>query len=180
MAETAARQERVKEPEKKTTHEITPAKRPARHLAPVSAFEREIDSLFDEFRHRFSWPRLFGRERRFAPLEERIPIPSIDVYEKNDEVIVKAELPGMSKNDIEVTLTDSTLTVKGEKRKEEEVKEGDYYRSERSFGSIVRTVDLPSEVKADQAKATFGDGVLEVRLPKTEEAKQKPVKIQIQ
>lgn len=180
MAETAAKQEKVKEPEKKTPREIIPAKRAPRHLTPMSAFDREIDSLFDEFRHRFSWPRLFGRERWFAPLEERLPIPNIDVYEKADEVVVKAEFPGMSKSDIEVTLTDSTLTVKAEKRKDEEVKEDDYYRSERSFGSIVRTVDLPSEVKADQAKATFADGVLEVRLPKTEEAKQKPVKVQIQ
>jgi len=94
-------------------------------------------------------------------------------------VVVKVDLPGMSKENIDVTLTNSSLTVKGEKKKEEEVKHEDYYYCERSFGSVLRTVDLPSEVKADQATATFSHGVLEVRLPKTEEAKQKTTKVPI-
>ena len=108
-----------------------------------------------------------------------VQMPAVDVYEEKDEVIVKAELPGLSKEDLDVTLTESTLTLKGEKKKEEEVKEKNFYRSERSSGSFVRTIDLPSEVKTDQTKTSFKNGVLEVRLPKTEDAKKKVTKVKI-
>ncbi len=93
--------------------------------------------------------------------------------------MVKAELPGMDKDNIEVNLTDHTLTIKGEKKKEEEIKEKDYYRAERSYGSFFRTVELPKEVHSDKVKAHFKNGILEVRLPKTEEAKAKEVKVKV-
>ena len=108
-----------------------------------------------------------------------LQMPAIDVYEEKDEVVVKAELPGLSKEDLDVTLTESTLTLKGQKKKEEEVKEKNFYRSERSSGSFVRTIDLPAEVKTDQVKASFKNGVLEIRLPKTEDAKRKVTKVKI-
>ena len=146
----------------------------------LARWERDLEGVFgdflDDIRPLQPWSRIL-RPGRF--LIDR-PIPSTDVYEKGDEVIVRAEVPGMSKDDLEVSLTDSTLTLKGEKRHEEEVKEEDYHRCERSFGSILRTVELPSEVKADDAKATYKDGVLEVRLPKTEQAKQKSVKLAVE
>jgi HSP20 family protein len=147
----------------------------------LARWERDLESvfedLFEDFGRTRPWARLLEPKRLRALMK---PIPSIDVLEQGDEIVVRAELPGMQKEDIDVRLTDSTLTVKGEKKREEEVKEEDYHRSERTFGSILRTVSLPAEVKADAAKATFKDGVLEVRLPKTEEAKQKPVKVQVQ
>jgi len=105
--------------------------------------------------------------------------PSLDVFEEKDDIVVKADLPGMNKEEIEVTVTGDVVTIKGEKKKEEEVKEKDYYRRERSYGSFVRSVELPCEVKSDQIKANFKDGVLEVRMPKTEEAKKKCVSIKI-
>jgi len=74
---------------------------------------------------------------------------------------------------------ESTLTIKGEKKKEEEIKEKNYYRSERSSGSFTSTLELPAEVKTDQAKASFKDGILEIRAPKTEEAKKKLMKVKI-
>ena len=86
----------------------------------------------------------------------------------------------MSKDDVEVTLTDNSLTIRGEKKTEQEVKEEDYYRRERSFGSVSRTVTLPADVKTDQVKATFKDGVLEIELPKTEEAKRKATKVKVE
>jgi len=107
-----------------------------------------------------------------------IKTPSLDVFEEKDEIVVKADLPGMNKDEIEVTVTENVVTIKGEK-KEEEVKEKDYYRRERSYGSFVRSVELPSEVKSDQIKANFTDGVLEIRMPKTEEAKKKSVSVKI-
>jgi HSP20 family protein len=92
---------------------------------------------------------------------------------------VKAELPGMEKENIEVNLTDHMLTIKGEKKKAEEVKEEKYYRSERSYGAFVRTLELPRDVHGDKIKATFKNGVLEVRMPKTEEAKAKEIKVKV-
>ena len=93
--------------------------------------------------------------------------------------MVTAELPGIDKDNISVNLTDHTLTIKGEKKKEEEIKEENYYRSERSYGSFLRTLELPRDVHADKVKASFKNGVLEVRLPKTEEAKAKEVKVKV-
>lgn len=142
------------------------------------AWEHELDHWFDDFRRRLRVPSLWSSER-WWPAEVEMQVPAVDVYEKDDEVVVKAEIPGLSKDQIEVNLTDSTLTVKGEKKKEEEVKEHDYYRSERSFGSFSRTIMLPAEVRADGAKATFNDGVLEVHVPKTEAAKRKAVKVKV-
>jgi HSP20 family protein len=92
---------------------------------------------------------------------------------------VKAELPGIDRDNIDVNLSDHTLTIKAEKKKEEEVKEENYYRSERSYGSYVRTLDLPRDVRRDKVKATFKNGVLEIRMPKTEEAKAKEIKVKV-
>ena len=157
-----------------------------RSAAPVARWdwdrdvERLFDRWFDDVRHVFRWPRLWSPER-WLPGREivRLGTPSVDVYEEKDEVVVKVDLPGVAKDEIEVSLSDSRLTIKGEKKKEEEVKEDDYYRWERTYGAFTRTVDLPAAVKADAVKATFKDGVLEVRLPKTEEAKQKVVKVKV-
>jgi HSP20 family protein len=93
--------------------------------------------------------------------------------------VVKAELPGMEKDNIDVTLSDNRLTIKGEKKKEEEVNKKGYYRSERSYGSFVRSLELPSEVQTDKIKAAFKNGVLEIRLPKTEQAKKKETRVKI-
>jgi HSP20 family protein len=104
----------------------------------------------------------------------------VDVFEEKDDIVVKAEIPGIDKDNIEVNLSDHILTIKGQKKKEEEVKEENYYRSERSYGSFVRTLELPKEVHADKVKANFKNGVLEVRMPKTEEAKAKEIKVQVE
>jgi HSP20 family protein len=106
--------------------------------------------------------------------------PIVDVFEEKDDIVVKAELPGIEKDNIEVNLADHTLTIKGEKKKEEEIKEANYYRAERSYGSFLRTLDLPRDVRADQVKASFKNGILEVRMPKTEEAKAKEIKVKVE
>jgi HSP20 family protein len=142
-------------------------------VAPIErAFDRLLDHLFRDFHH---WPSLGGRE----PWWPRHKMPPTDVYEEKDQVVVKAELPGMGKEDVNVTLADHTLTIKGEKTKKEEVKEENYHRWERSYGSFVRVVDLPTEVKSDDVKAEFKDGVLTVRLPKSEEVKHKQVQVKV-
>jgi HSP20 family protein len=104
----------------------------------------------------------------------------VDLYEQNDEIVVKAELPGLDADDIEVSITDHLLVLRGEKRKEEEVNERDYYRSERVYGEFVRTVPLPAEADPEKVTATINNGVLEIHLPKSEEAKKRQIQVQVQ
>ena len=152
-----------------------PAKaEPARLHWPFEGVEKRFE---DFLRRPFSmagpawWPGLKEAGSEIAP--------SIDIYEEGDEVVVKAELPGMKKEDIEVNLTDDSITISGEKKTEERVERKGYYRHERSYGSFARSFTLPSEVRTDEVKAEFKDGVLEVRVPKTEEAKKKVKKVTI-
>ena len=151
---------------------------PRRPLETMSRLEQDMERLFHEF-----WRRpllsLWGPEHSWPGRILSLQMPAMDVYEEKDEVVVKAEVPGLSKEDLEVTLTESTLTLKGEKKKEEEIKEEHFYRSERSSGSFARSIELPSEVKTDQAKASFKNGILEIRLPKTEEARKKVTTVKI-
>lgn len=153
---------------------------PSKPVPSVPTWVHEMDRWFEDFWHRRRWPTLFGPERwaHFPML--RMETPSVDVYEKDNQIVVTAEIPGMSKKDVEVDLTDSTLTIRGTKKKEEEIKDKGYYHSERSYGAFARTISLPAEVKAEGAKASFKEGVLEVRLPKTATPKQKPLKVAVQ
>ncbi len=143
----------------------------------LSPFERMEDLFESFFRRPFGRPRWPGIPKW---LEEIEPSPSVDIFEEGDDVVVKTELPGMSRDDIEVNLSDDALTLSGEKKKEEKVEKKDYYRLERSYGSFSRSFSLPAEVQTDKAKASFKKGVLEVRIPKTEEAKKKVQKIKIE
>jgi len=149
---------------------------PSKVLAPFEEVERWFE---DFFRRPFSllgpsWlPRM-----RFPELEEISPV--VDIYEEGDDVVVKAEMPGIKKDDVDVSLTDNTITISGEKKKEEKVEKKNYYRLERSYGSFTRTFRLPAEVQSDKAKAKFKEGVLEIRVPKTEEAKKREKKVKVE
>lgn len=158
----------------KETKEVAP---PRRSFVTFPRWEQDMERMMEEFfgqRMRPWWPERWFRSEGMEPTS-----PAVDFYEDKDDIVVKAELPGIDKNNVEVNLTDHTLTIKGEKKKEEEVKKKNYYRSERSYGSFVRTLDLPTDVHADRVKATFKEGILEVRLPKTEEAKKKEIKVKV-
>ena len=171
----------MSKPEKiKEENRETQAVAPWRSFPELQRMEWEMERLFDSF---------FGP--RWSPLGTRRSWPGIgqdtaglsvdvDLYEDKDEIIAKAELPGMDKGDIEVNIADSTLTIKGEKKKEEETKDEHYYYSDRSYGSLVRRINLPREVQTDKARASFKNGVLEIRLPKTEEAKHKETKVRVE
>jgi len=104
-------------------------------------------------------------------------LPAVDVYENEQALIFKAELPGFSKDDVHVELKDNVLTLKGERKREVEVKEEQYHRMERSHGTFQRSFALPIGVEAEKAEATFKDGVLELTLPKAEVAKPKRIGI---
>lgn len=150
---------------------------PSRGVTPLE----EMENLFEEmWRRPFS---MLGPSPWFPRLRttgvEEVPI-SLDMYEEGDQVVVKAEVPGLKKEEIEVNFSEDVLTITGEKRKEEKVENKDYYRLERSYGTFSRSIRLPFDVQSDKASASFKDGVLEVRVPKSEESKQKTRKITIQ
>jgi len=103
--------------------------------------------------------------------------PSVDVFENENEVVFKAELPGMNAKDIEVKLENNVLTLKGERQFEKETKEENYHRVEREYGNFSRSFALPTAVNGDKVTAEYKDGVLKIILPKKEEIKSKPIKI---
>ncbi len=159
--------------------EITPWRPLSAITREMANVEREMERMFEDFWRRpwfgLNLPR---RLRLWGDLGTRGP--AIEVYEEKDDVVVKAELPGLKKENLEVNISDHLLTIKGERKKEEEVKEKGYYYSEHSYGSFTRTIEIPKDIQHDKIWATFKDGVLEVRLPKTEEAKRKEVKIKVE
>jgi HSP20 family protein len=147
--------------------------RPFRELTPFREFERmrrDMDRLWESFFER-GVPRAD---------DEGEWLPSLDVAETKDEIVVKAEVPGMDPKDIDISLSDGLLTIKGEKKQEREEKEEDYHLVERSYGTFTRSVRLPKEVKRDKISASYKNGVLRVTLPKSEEAKQKEIKIKVE
>jgi len=103
-----------------------------------------------------------------------------DIYEEGGDIVVKAEIPGMKKEEIHVDINEKTVTVSGEKKKEEKVERKDYVHLERTYGSFARTFALPAEVQTDKARATFKDGILELRVPKTAEAARRTRKVAIE
>jgi HSP20 family protein len=150
---------------------------PYRHFGWLSPLERMEDMFEDFFRRPFGSRRWPAMPRLMEEIE---PTPSVDIYEEGDNIILKSEMPGMTKEDIEVNLTDDTITLSGEKKKEEKEEKKDYYSLERSFGSFKRSFALPSEVQSDKAKASFKDGVLKITIPKSEAKKKKEKKIKIE
>lgn len=103
--------------------------------------------------------------------------PAVDMYETENAVVVKAAIPGVDPKDVEISVTGDTLTIRGEIKKEEEVKEENYIRRERHYGSFCRSFLLPTKVVADDAEAVFENGVLTLTLPKAEEVKPKTIKV---
>ena len=104
--------------------------------------------------------------------------PAVDVYEDDDAFHVRVDLPGMKRDEIDITLDNNTLTISGEKKNESETKNENVYRAERYYGKFFRSIDLPTAVNADKIDAKYKDGVLEIAVPKSEEARPKQIKIE--
>jgi len=138
---------------------------PTRWYDPFAEMRAEMDRVFDSFlgRGRGRFPSLFGGETRMV-------MPSIDVKETDTEMVVEAELPGAEEKDVNVTLRDGILTIKGEKKSEREEKKQDYHLTERSYGSFERSFRLPDTIDDSKISANFDKGVLKVTLPKRPEA----------
>ena len=148
--------------------------KPFRELEPFRDFDRmkmEMDRLWSSFSE--------GGLRRRTD-EDGGWLPSLDIAETKNDLVVKAELPGMDPKDIDISLSDGSLTIKGEKKQKREEKEENYHFIERSYGSFCRSVRLPKEVKHDKVSASFKNGVLKIVLPKSEEAKKKEIKVKVE
>jgi HSP20 family protein len=148
--------------------------RPKRALArgPWEELERIEEEMED-------MTRLFSRHFPWARMRERVNgwLPAVDMVERKDEILVRADLPGMHEKDIEVNVQDGMLTLRGERKEEREEKDEDYYYCERSAGKFFRSLALPAGVDAEHVKATFKNGVLEVHVPRAKEAKAKKIEI---
>lgn len=140
----------------------------------MGALQREMDRVFSDFFGDFGRPR-FALDR-WAEAEQA---PRVDISETDKEYPVEAELPGLDDKDVEVNLSDNTLTIRGEKKQEKEEKKKDYIRPERSYGRIERTIMLPGDVQESKVTASFAKGVLMVHLPKSPTAKAKVKKIKV-
>ena len=134
----------------------------------MSDMQGEVSRLFDSFLGR---PAAASVPRTWAPV--------LDVHETKDELVLNFELPGVTDKDVALSITGDLLTLKGERAANRDVKDETVYRVERVYGKFERSVQLPMPVQADKVKATYRDGVLEVKLPKVEEVKPKAIKIDI-
>lgn len=142
---------------------------PARALSPFEEMERMFES---------TWMRPWAWKwaNRLAPFEGRMP--SVDVIDREEEVLVRAEIPGADKKDIDVSMSENEVTIKGTSSREEKEEKGEYYRHEISRGAFSRTVTLPATIDSEKAKAEFKDGMLEIHLPKLQRSKRHHLSIQ--
>ena len=165
----------------KQTKGISPIKQsgapvlmPARRLTP---FE-EMDQLLENFFPR-SWGHPLRREwPTFNEAGAGVRAPRIDVINRDEDIIVRAEVPGVNKDDLDISLTENTITIQGSSDRQEKEEKGNYYRCEISRGTFSRSVVLPSDVDEEKAKAVFKDGMLEVTLPKVEKSKRRSIQIE--
>lgn len=138
-------------------------------LNEMVSLRSAMDRLFeDSFVNPMSWRTIGGGDTVNPP---------IDIHETDDELVVTASLPGMRAEDVEITMTGQTLTLRGEFKADEEIKRDQYLYRERRFGSFSRTIQLPVRVQGDQAKASFTDGILTLSIPKAEEVKPRQIRI---
>jgi len=142
---------------------------PWKPFGEVSSLRKEMDNLWNSFLGETAFPRSFSNDW----------LPSVDVSETDDQLVIKAELPGLDAKDVNVSISGDLLTVKGEKKKEEERKDEHFHSSERFYGSFQRSFRLPSNIKTDEVDATFNKGILELTLRKTAESKKKEIEIKV-
>ena len=136
----------------------------------------ELDRVFEHpFGTRFRWPSF----RAYARPEGEGWAPQIDVFERDNRLVTKVDLPGLKKEDVKVEVTDGHLSISGERRSETKEEKDNVYRCERSYGSFYRAVPLPEGAKLEDVKATFADGVLEVSVPLPAKAEAKPRAVKI-
>lgn len=151
------------------------AQRSGRRASPFDDMERMMEGFFPRGwlqPFRWEWPEWATASAPFSS-----HAPRVDVIDKEEAILVRAEVPGVKKDDLDVSLSDNSVTIRGSTKREEETKEGEYYRRETSRGEFSRTVPLPAQVDGSNVKATFSDGILELTLPKQEPSRRQKIKI---
>ncbi|MBW2092757.1 MAG: Hsp20/alpha crystallin family protein [Deltaproteobacteria bacterium] len=143
---------------------------PRHYRGEIDRFKGEIGRLFDDF---FT-SSFFGRS-----LEGMDWVPAVDISEAENEIVINVEVPGMDAKDIDISLNGRILTIKGERKQEQEEKEKNYHRIERRYGSFSRSFELPADVDANEVKAGYKDGVLNLHLPKTKEQSVKKIEVKV-
>jgi len=138
---------------------------------------RDLISIQDRMNRLFE--QTLSRSRGEEGVSATTWTPAVDIYETADTIVMKAELPGVAREDIQIQINDNTLTLKGERRFAKDVQEESYLRIERAYGSFHRSFTLPATVRQDKVRALFKDGVLELSLPKAEESKPKRISIEV-
>jgi HSP20 family protein len=137
----------------------------------VLNMQREVNRMFNSF-----FP---GGVQEESELISSRWLPAVDIVGQEDEYLVKVELPGVNKDDVKITVQDNILTIRGEKKQENETRKSNYHRVERSYGSFQRSFTVPAPVQGDKIDAAFKDGILSIRLPKAEEAKRKQIDVKV-
>ena len=146
---------------------------PWRERHPLADLRDEIDNLFDNFFGR-------GRGKEIEAWQgASLRSPAVDMEETDKEIVVKAEMPGLDPKDFQISLTENTLTIKGERKEEKEEKKKNYHMVERRYGSFYRSIPLPCPVKGDKVEANYNKGILEINLPKAEPAKSKQITVNV-
>lgn len=141
-------------------------------LKELEDMKRDMDRMFDEL--------FAGRRPRWnKPEEASVIMPGVELFDRQNTLVLRAELPGVSKEDIDLTITKEAITIKGELKRDDTVRTEDYFIAERVYGSFLRTVQLPFEIDEEKVDATFKKGLLEVVMPKKEDAKAKEVRIAV-
>jgi HSP20 family protein len=143
----------------------------------LERFADEMDRVFDDFgfgrwRSRQPW-------RGFMQSSEEMWNPDLEIFHRNSELVIRADLPGLAKDDVKVDVTDNQVVIEGERQRQQEEEREGVYRSERSYGKFYRVIPLPEGVMADQAKATFKDGVLEITMPAPPEQARRGRRLEI-
>ena len=165
---------------KQTPRKQEKALRPRTSETAMSPWE-EMERWFERAARQAGWlrPALWEWPPHLESIGAlRSGVPKVDVVDRDAEVVVRAELPGVAKDDLDVTVTDDSVTLKAHTSHEEKEEKGEYYRREMSYGEYLRTVSLPHAVDGEKARATFNDGVLELTLPKVEKTSRKRVKVE--
>jgi HSP20 family protein len=148
--------------------------------SPFTALQRfadEVDRMFDDIGFGRRWAAPAWRETGLRETGFDAWAPDVEVFQRNNELVVKADLPGLKKDEVSVEITDDAVTIQGERKREHEEEREGYYRSERSYGSFCRVVPLPEGAITDQAKALFRDGVLEITMPSPPASKGRRLEI---
>jgi HSP20 family protein len=138
---------------------------------------QDLLAIQDEMNQLFGRAVGQGGQRSQGQVAERTWAPALDISERKDAYVVTVEVPGVKADDLDITLEDGLLTIRGERRFTQETSEQQFHRVERRYGSFRRSITLPSQVQADQIEASFEDGVLEVVVPKAEEAKPRKISV---